>query len=95
MSELDGQTLSDRQVFQTRGGGIILFPLMLLYICVLDGIIGLVKQIFLHKIVFYFFYISLNMCFGCSKEHGSSFEYQQHTFWLRNNKKNHLITCSM
>ena len=30
------------------------------------------------------------MCFGCSKEpsHGDgSFEYPQHTFWLRNKKK--------
>ena len=33
--------------------------------------------------------LSLNMCFGCSKEpsHGDgSFEYPQHMFWLRNKK---------
>ena len=31
------------------------------------------------------------MCFGCSKEpsyRDGSFEYQQHTFWLRNKKNN-------
>ena len=55
--------------------------------------IGLVKQIFLlRKIaIFFFFSISLNMCFGCSKgpsHPGSSFEYPQHMFWLRNNKNN-------
>ena len=35
--------------------------------------------------------ISLNMCFGCSKEPSNlygSFEYPQHTFWLRNKKNN-------
>ena len=38
-----------------------------------------------------FFSISLNMCFGCSKElshRDSSFEYPQHMFWLRNKKYN-------
>ena len=33
--------------------------------------------------------ISLNMCFGCSKEpshRDSSFEYPQHMFWLSNKK---------
>ena len=34
-----------------------------------------------------FLSISLNMCFGCSKEQShwdGSFEYPQHMFWLRN-----------
>ena len=37
-----------------------------------------------------FLSISLNMCFGCSKEpshRDGSFEYPQHMFWLRNKKK--------
>ena len=40
-----------------------------------------------HKIAIIFLSISLNMCFGCSKEmsHGDgSFEYPQHMFCLRN-----------
>ena len=35
--------------------------------------------------------ISLNICFGCSKElshQDGSFEYPQHMFWLRNKKNN-------
>ena len=48
------------------------------------------------KIVIIFLSISLNMCFGCSKEpsHGDrSFEYPQHTFWFGNKKNNfHLRT---
>ena len=46
-----------------------------------------VKQIFQCKIVIFYLYISLSMCFECSKElfHlDSSFEYQQHMFWVRN-----------
>ena len=38
-----------------------------------------------------FLSISLNMCFGCSKEpshRDGSFEYPQHMFWLRNKKNN-------
>ena len=38
------------------------------------------------KIVNFFLLISLNICFGCSKEpshRDSSFEYPQHIFWLR------------
>ena len=45
------------------------------------------SKIFDHKIVIIFLSISLNMCFGCSKEPShsdSSFEYPQHMFWLRN-----------
>ena len=41
-----------------------------------------------------FFSISLNMCFGCSKEPShldGSFEYPQHMFWLRNKKSNFQI----
>ena len=50
-----------------------------------------VKQIKMCKIVIIFLSISLNMCFGCSKEpsHGDgSFEYPQHMFRLRNKKNN-------
>ena len=45
------------------------------------------------KSVIIFLSISLNMCFGCSKEPphwDGSFEYPQHMFWLRNKKKNSL-----
>ena len=38
-----------------------------------------------------FLSISLNICFGCSKEpshQDGSFEYPQHMFWLRNKKNN-------
>ena len=41
----------------------------------------------LRKIAIIFLSISLNMCFGCSKEwshRDGSFEYPQHMFWLRN-----------
>ena len=43
------------------------------------------------KIVIIFLSISLNMCFGCSKEPShsdGSFECPQHMFWLRNKKFN-------
>ena len=46
------------------------------------------------KIVIIFLPISLNICFGCSKEtsrRDSSFEYPQHMFWLRNKKNNFLV----
>ena len=45
----------------------------------------------LRKIAIIFLPISLNMCFGCSKEpshRDGSFEYPQHMFWLRNKKNN-------
>ena len=46
---------------------------------------GLDKQNFERKFVNIFLPISLNICFGCSTSHrDSSFEYPQHTFWLRN-----------
>ena len=38
-----------------------------------------------------FLFISLNMCFGYSKEtshRDDSFKYTQHMFWLRNKKNN-------
>ena len=41
------------------------------------------------KNVIVFLYISLNMCFGCSKELShwdGSFEHPQHIIWLRNTK---------
>ena len=44
---------------------------------------------FERKSVNIFLSISLNMCFGCSKEPSlgdDSFEYPQHIFWLRNKK---------
>ena len=50
--------------------------------------IGPVKQ---KKIAINFLSISLNVCFGCSKEpslRDGSFEYPQHMFWLRNKKNN-------
>ena len=43
------------------------------------------------KIAIIYLSISLNMCFGYSKEpshQDNSFEYPQHMFWLRNTKKN-------
>ena len=43
------------------------------------------------KIAIIFVFISLNMCFGCSKEpshRDGSYEYPQHMFWLRNKKNN-------
>ena len=45
----------------------------------------------LRKIAIIFLSISLNMCFGCSKEpfhRDGSFMYPQHMFWLRNKKNN-------
>ena len=40
-----------------------------------------------YKVVNIFLSISLNICFGCSKEPShykdGSFEYPQHMFWLR------------
>ena len=45
----------------------------------------------LPEIAIIFLSISLNMCFGCSKESShrdSSFGYPQHMFRLRNNKNN-------
>ena len=52
-------------------------------------IIGSVKQKKMRKIVIIFLFISLIMCFWCSKElsyRDGSFEYPQHMFWLRNKK---------
>ena len=47
-----------------------------------------VEQKFRLKIVNIFLSISLNLCFGCSKEppQVGSFEYPQHIFWMRNKK---------
>ena len=45
----------------------------------------------MRKIAIIFLSISLNTCFGSSKEpsHGDgSFEYPEHMFWLRNTKNN-------
>ena len=54
--------------------------------------IGLVKQKNVCiKLPFFILSISLNMCFGCSKEpshRDRSFEYPPHLLWLRNNKNN-------
>ena len=55
---------------------------------------SLYYKIFYHKIINIFLSISLNMCFGCSKEPShwdGSFEYPQHMFWLRNKKDNFQI----
>ena len=52
------------------------------------------SKIFERKIAIIFLCISLNMCFGCSKEpshRDGSFEYPQHMFWLRNKKNNFLL----
>ena len=46
------------------------------------------------KIVIIFLSISLNLCFGWSKEpshRDGSFEYPQHMFWFRNEKTNFLV----
>ena len=53
------------------------------------GVIGPKSKKIKHKIVMILLSISLNMCFGCSKElsHRDSFcEYPQQMFWLRNKK---------
>ena len=45
----------------------------------------------LRTFVIIFLSISINMCFGCSKEpshRDGSYEYPQHMFWLRNKKNN-------
>ena len=58
---------------------------------------GLYEQKFWAKIVNIFLPISLNICFGCSKEPshwGGSFQYPQHMFWLRN-KKNYFLVCTL
>ena len=50
-----------------------------------------------HKIVIIFLPINLNMCFGCSKEPshlGSSFEYPQHMFWMKNTENSFPI-CTL
>ena len=46
-----------------------------------------ISKKFQRKFVIIFLLISLNMCFGCSKEpsyQDGSFEHPQHMFWLRN-----------
>ena len=51
---------------------------------------GQLSKIFKPRNVIIFLSISLNMCFGCSKEpshRDGSFEYPKHMFWLRNKKK--------
>ena len=61
-----------------------LFPYPdLLHKYFMDNILGPDKQTFVREIVIIFLLISLNMCFGCSKELSqwdSSFEYPQHMF---------------
>ena len=55
------------------------------------------NKLFIRKIVIIFLFISLNICYGCLKEpspRDGSFEYPQHTFWLRNEKKTFLNTHS-
>ena len=52
---------------------------------------GQLSKIFERKIVIIFLSISLNLCFGCSKEpshRDGSFEYPQHMFWLKNKNNN-------
>ena len=54
------------------------------------------KKTFERKIVNTILPISLNICFGCSKEPSHwdvAFEYPQHMFWLRN--KNFFVTHSL
>ena len=52
---------------------------------------GQLSKKFKRKIAIIFLLISLNMCFGCSKEPSQregSFEYPQHMFLLRKKKNN-------
>ena len=66
-------------------------------ITTLTFITGPVKHNFECKNIFFPLSISLNMCFGFSKEPShwdGSFELLQHMFWLRNKKINCLITHS-
>ena len=56
-----------------------------------------INKIFEGIIVNIFLSISVNICFGCSKEpshRDGSFEYPQHMFWLRN-KKNDFLLCTL
>ena len=65
--------------------------------CLPKYLIGPVKQIFCHKIAIIYLSISLNMCFGCSKEPShwdGSFQYPLHMFWFRN-KKNNFQLCTL
>ena len=60
-------------------------------------IISLDKHFFEWYIVNIFLSISLNICFGCSKEPShwdGSFECPQYMFWLRNKKINFLV-CTL
>ena len=53
------------------------------------GVLQRSKQKIDGKIVNIFLSVGYNICFGCSKEpshRDGSFEYQQHMFWLRNEK---------
>ena len=57
---------------------------------------GQLSIFFRRKIANIYLSISLNMCFGCSKEPShldGSFEYPQHMFWMRN-EKNNFHLCS-
>ena len=60
---------------------------------------GPVKQIFFqHKIAIIFLSISLNICYGCSKEPShldGSFEYRQHMLWMRNKEDSFPIHTSI
>ena len=52
-------------------------------------ILAVDHRFFERKIANIFLPVSLNICFGCSKEPShwdSSFEYPQYMFWLRNKK---------
>ena len=53
-----------------------------------------INKKFQNKNVNIFIPISLNICFGCSKEPShldGSFEYPQHMFWLENKKNIFLL----
>ena len=56
-----------------------------------------ISNFLMHKIMIFFLTISLDVCFGSSKEpsqRDDSFEYQQHTFWLRKKKIHFSFTHS-
>ena len=81
----------DNQINLTNCPGVCSLILVLAGHSLIGTPEGQLRKNNLHKIEIIFLSINKNMCFGCSKEpsrRDSSFEYPQHTFWLRNKKNN-------